>query len=73
MVLLIVFQFYTFLNVRTLFEPYLQQLDRENAAKAHLENDISRTTEVCLTEVGCRGVFCLLFVFAYFFISHFWQ
>lgn len=31
---------------------YEQQLDRENAAKTHLENDISRTTEVCLTEVG---------------------
>ena len=55
-------------------DPFGQQLDRENAAKAHLENDISRTTEVCLTEVGCRGVFfCLLLFYLLFFISHFWQ
>ena len=41
-------------QLRKTLDMYEQQLDRENAAKTHLENDISRTTEVCLTEVGCH-------------------
>ena len=32
---------------------YESQLDRENDAKTAMEDDIARTTEVCLTEVGC--------------------
>ena len=46
-------------QLRKTLDLYEQQLDRENAAKTHLENDISRTTEVCLTEVGCRLRFFL--------------
>ena len=52
-------------QLRKTLDLYEQQLDRENAAKTHLENDISRTTEVCLTEVGCHlRFFFVLFCFA---------